>query len=117
MITHADVVGRIDGGRAESIVVTHPALGEHPDLPVRGKTLKLSVPANVYRNTQIVKIFGRGSALEMADFILLVWNHGSVARPRVHNSAWCEREQPLFLPYVGVLVPVVLAAHASVVNG
>ena len=34
----------------------------------------------------------------------------------IDHTSWCEAQQSLFFPYVGVLIPVVLAIHAPVVH-
>ena len=46
--------------------------------------------------------------------VVAVGRHRPPPRPRVHNLARREREQPLVLPHVGVVIPVVLAEQAAV---
>ena len=84
-----------------------PALREHPQLPVRAEALQLAVRAELHEAAGVADRLG---ALRDADVVeVVLGGHRAAARSRVDDVARREREQPLVLPDVRVLVPVVLA--------
>src|SRR5437867_2797027 len=44
---HAEALGAVGGGTAESLVGSHPPLDEHPDLPVKTEAFALTVGSGV----------------------------------------------------------------------
>src|SRR5690242_14368891 len=92
------------------------SLCQHPCFPVGTEPLELSVGAHIDGNTIVGKFFTTGRYEEVSIDIFFFRYHHAMTGARINNSSGSKSQQSFFGPYIGMLIPVVLATHGTVRN-
>src|SRR5690625_1108316 len=114
VLVEAEVLGAVQRGGADDLERGETALCKRPHLPVRGEAIALAVCADQDAGPAVEEILRRAGDLDVE--IVVRGGLLGAAATRLEDAGRHEALEPLVLPDVRFLVPVVLGVQPAVVD-